>query len=61
MHVINDCTKKLIITNISTVYITTPKFSFMNLFNRILFSITKDYIYIWFTYMYYLLRHNWHS
>lgn len=44
MHVINDCTKKLIITNISTIYITTPKFSFMNLFNRILFSITKDYI-----------------
>lgn len=39
MHVINDCTKKLIITNISTIYITTPKFSFMNLF-----SITKDYI-----------------
>lgn len=30
--------------SISTICITTPKF--MNIFNRTLFSITKDYTYI---------------
>lgn len=41
MHIINNCIKKY---SILIIYITTPKF--MNLFNRTLFGITKDYTYI---------------